>query len=84
MPKLELFKFDACPFCLRVMGLIEELNLKVQYQDIQMDSAALQRLTGDTGRRTVPCLYIDGTPMFESADIMMWLRDNSDKLEKNS
>ena len=45
---------------------------------------SLKRLVDDTGRRTVPCLYIDNKPMFESADIMDWLSENSDKLEKNS
>lgn len=38
----------------------------------------------DTGRRTVPCLYIDNQPMFESQDIMEWLRDNESNLEKKS
>lgn len=83
-PKLELFKYDTCPFCVRVMDHIQKLNIKVEMRDIMMDSSSLQRLQGDTGRRTVPCLYIDNKPMFESADIMAWLSENSDKLEKNS
>lgn len=84
MPKLELFKFDACPFCVRVMSTINDLNLKVKMRDIQYDNESLNKLVSDTGRRTVPCLYIDGKPMFESADIIAWLEDNSDKLEKSS
>lgn len=83
-PKLELFKFDSCPFCVRVMDHLERLNIKVEMKDIMMDSQSLNRLMQDTGRRTVPCLYIDNQPMFESADIMAWLSENSDKLEKNS
>lgn len=84
MPKLELYKFDSCPFCVRVMDVIDQMNLAVEMKDIQRDSEALAKLTGDTGRRTVPCLYIDGQPMFESADIIRWLQDNGDKLEKTS
>lgn len=83
-PKLELFKYDSCPFCVRVMSTIDQLGLKVEMRDILFDQTNLQRLMNDTGRRTVPCLYIDGKPMFESADIMHWLSENSDKLEKNS
>lgn len=83
-PKLELFKYDTCPFCVRVMMVVDKLNLKVEMKDILMDQSNLQRLMSDTGRRTVPCLYIDNQPMFESADIMQWLTENSDKLEKNS
>ena len=33
-----------------------------------------------TGRNTVPCLYIDGKPMFESRDIAAWLETNKDKI----
>jgi len=29
-----------------------------------------------TGRTTVPCLYIDEEPMFESRDICEWLEKN--------
>lgn len=83
-PKLELFKYDACPFCVRVMDAVDQLGVKVEMKDILMDQSNLQRLMNDTGRRTVPCLYIDGKPMFESADIISWLSENSDKLEKNS
>lgn len=83
-PKLELFKFDSCPFCVRVMMKLDQLNIKVEMRDILSDPESYQRLVNDTGRRTVPCLYIDGKPMFESADINAWLVENSDKLEKNS
>jgi len=42
----------------------------------------MEKLKKDTGRTTVPCLYIDNNPMFESYDIMEWLKTNKDKLEK--
>ena len=83
MKKLELFKYDACPFCVMVMRVIQELNIKVEYCDIWENREHLQRLMNDTGRRTVPCLYIDNQPMFESRDIMQWLKDNQNELEKN-
>ncbi len=82
--KLELYKFDSCPFCQMVMRKISELNLKVEMKDIMQDQDNLQKLMSDTGRRTVPCLYIDGTPMFESQDIMQWLERNQEQLEKAS
>ena len=81
--KLEFFYYDSCPFCQRVISVIKQLNIKVEYKDIMSDSESLNRLTNDTGRRTVPCLYIDNKPMFESMDIMNWLGENQDKLEKN-
>jgi len=82
-PKLEYFYYDSCPFCQMVAGVINQLNIKVDYMNILEDQANLERLVQDTGRRTVPCLYIDNKPMHESADIMKWLQENLDRLEKN-
>lgn len=84
MKKLELFYFDSCPFCQRVLSVIDELDVKVEFKNILEDSENLNRLMNDTGRRTVPCLYIDNKPMFESADIVDWLHENESSLEKRS
>lgn len=80
--KLELFYYDACPFCQIVLQVIKQLNIKVDYKNILEDEESLNRLISDTGRRTVPCLYIDNKPMFESADIARWLQDNASSLDK--
>lgn len=82
-PKLEYFYFSSCPFCQMVQGTINKLNIKVDYKDIMSDMSSLERLVNDTGRRTVPCLYIDNKPMHESSDIIQWLEQNADNLEKN-
>jgi glutaredoxin len=84
MKKLELFYYDACPFCQYVLAVIDDLNLKVEMKNILHGQSNLQRLMSDTGRRTVPCLYIDNQPMFESQDIMTWLHNNVSNLEKKS
>lgn len=81
--KLELFYYDACPYCQLVLRVIDNLNIKVDYKNILKDEDNLDRLVNDTGRRTVPCLYIDNKPMFESADIARWLEQNQNNLEKN-
>lgn len=84
MPKLDLYFFPACPFCQMVLTKIEQNKIKVGMKDIHADSENLEKLMADTGRKTVPCLYIDGKPMFESRDIMNWLDENNDNLEKIS
>lgn len=67
-----------------VMRYIEDNKIKVDYKDIMESSDDLSRLTNDTGRRTVPCLYIDNKPMFESRDIIHWLQENLSQLEKTA
>ena len=59
------------------MNYIEQNNIQVDYKDIQEDPQSLKKLMDDTGRRTVPCLYIDNKPMFESRDIINWLEQNA-------
>jgi glutaredoxin len=81
-PYLELFKFDSCPYCQLVMHEIENLNIKVEMRDIIANAGDRERLLNDTGRQTVPCLYIDNKPMFESRDIVNWLNENQSNLEK--
>lgn len=82
-PLLELYKFDACPYCKRVLKVIAEKNIKVALLDIYENTNNMQKLMLITGKKTVPCLFIDGDPMFESLDIVKWLEDNFSRLEKN-
>ena len=74
--KLELYYFDQCPYCQIVMSAIKQNRLedKVTYLNIHKDPHYKEKLIRDTGRGTVPCLYIDGSPMHESRDIAAWLQ----------
>lgn len=66
------------------MDALDRLEIEVEMCDIRTDVNHLNKLVNDTGRRTVPCLYIDGRPMHESADIVRWLEANAAKLSKNA
>ncbi len=81
--KLDLYYYDSCPFCQIVLNVIKENNIKVELKNIHEDGANLKKLYQDTGRRTVPCLYIDGSPLFESLDIINFLKNKINSLEKN-
>lgn len=74
--KLELFKHDSCPYCLRVMRVIDEMGASVEMRDIRKNAEDERRLVEVGGKRQVPCLFIDGKPLYESADIIDWLRAN--------
>jgi glutaredoxin 3 len=82
--KLEFFYFEACPFCQLVLEVIQDLDLKVDMLDISVHAEHFQRLVSDTGRRTVPCLYIDNDPMFESGDIINWLQTNRNNISQSN
>ncbi len=74
---LELFKFDTCPYCRKVMNYIASTGRKdIIYRDIMRSKTAEQRLIQEGGKRQVPCLFIDGKPLYESDDIIAWLSEN--------
>lgn len=71
--KLILYKYDSCPFCLRVRRVLDRTGIEVELRDVRTSDDARRELLEATGRTQVPCLFIDGTPLFESADISRWL-----------
>ena len=76
MKNLELYYFDECPYCQIVLSALKETKLtdKVKMSNVRKEPAKREQLIKDTGRGTVPCLYIDGKPMHESSDIAKWLK----------
>ena len=76
--KLELFYFSECPYCVYVLDALDKLGIKehIALLNIRTTPANAERLIRDTGRRTVPCLYIDNKPMHESRDIVLWLESH--------
>ena len=81
-PVLDFYYFESCPYCQRVITVINKLKIKVNWKDTMKDPANGKKLREVTGRTTVPCLFIDGEPMFESLDIMKWMEANKDTLTK--
>lgn len=79
--KLELYYYQQCPFCVRVLNKIHELGLqeKIELKNTLEVPENHKFHIEKTGRSTVPCLYINDSPLFESQDINKWLEDNKDK-----
>lgn len=76
--KLELYMKPTCPYCRRVMAAIDEMGIgsKIEVHDILADPDAHRRVVEEGGIDQVPCLFVDGKPMYESADIIAWLKAN--------
>ncbi len=82
--ELALYYFESCPFCQLVLEKIDELNLEVPLKDIRKDERNLEFLYSETGKKTVPCLFIDGKPMHESKDIVKWLVTHREEIKKKA
>jgi glutathione S-transferase len=80
--ELTLYKFDACPFCRKVMAYIDEAWPKdkpIAYRDVRREADAYDELLRIGGMTQVPCLVIDGVPLYESDDIVAWLAAHKDE-----
>ena len=75
---LVLYGRPTCPYCARVDRVIEELNIesKITRRLTTYGSEWRTDLRNRTGSTQVPCLFIDGEVLFESADIINWMRNN--------
>ncbi len=72
--RLRLYQFEACPYCQRVLRWLQQHpTVVVERLDVRRERSARNELWEATGRSQVPCLFIDDTPLFESADIVDYL-----------
>lgn len=82
--KLDLYYYDECPYCQLVLDAIDDLSLnsKIKLCHVRKDSKHREYHLKTTNRTTVPCLYVDDKPMFESRDIAHWLKANQKKISE--
>ncbi len=74
---LHLYKFDTCPYCQKVMRAIDASGRRdVVYHDIHKSQEDYDYLVKNGGKSQVPCLFIDGTALYESSDIVEWLEQH--------
>lgn len=76
MAKLKLYTSTYCPFCMKVEKAIEKYGIEgVERVNIDKDPAERDILIEKGGKKQVPCLFVDDTPMYESDDIIEYLKN---------
>lgn len=71
--KLELYYYDSCPFCYRVLTYLDSTDIKITLKNTLENPTYREELLETGGKTQVPCLVIDGAPLYESEDIINWL-----------
>ncbi|NRA90382.1 MAG: glutaredoxin [Simkaniaceae bacterium] len=79
-PIVVLYYKPSCPYSKKVLDHIEKEGLEVSLKNIQTDSKAKEELLHLGGKVQVPCLFIDGKPLYESNDIIDWMKEKKDQL----
>lgn len=72
-----LYVGTICPFCKKVENFLNEENIELEIINIEKDRKAMQKLIEEGGKRQVPCLFHDGKYLYESDDIIEFLKENN-------
>lgn len=76
MKNYKLYVGTVCRFCKKVENFMEENNINIPLVNINEDRQAMLELMEKGGKRQVPCLYHDGEYLYESDDIIAFLKEN--------
>lgn len=77
---LTLYYKPTCPFCLKVIAYMDRHHIVTPLEDVS-DPEQRQELISIGGKSQVPCLVIDGKPLYESDAIIKWMRENLESQE---
>ena len=73
-PHLVLYIRPSCPYCTKLINYLKKEHKKIPTKDIGRDKNAATELIRIGGKRQVPCLVINGNALYESSDILNWLK----------
>lgn len=70
-----LYYRPTCPYCMKVLRYMETHGIELPLADISASPEARAELERVGGKVQVPCLFINGEPMYESGDIIAYLAE---------
>lgn len=76
MKDYKLYVGTVCRYCKKVEDFMKENNIEIPLVNINEDRDAMIKLIDEGGKRQVPCLYHDGKYLYESDDIIAYLKEN--------
>ncbi|MDY3118427.1 MAG: glutathione S-transferase N-terminal domain-containing protein [Peptoniphilus sp.] len=72
-----LYAATYCPFCKKVESFMKENNIdNVDVVYVDKDNAAKEALIQGGGNKQVPCLHFGDQWMYESDDIIAYMKEN--------
>lgn len=79
---MKLYVETGCPYCAKVLRTVDELSIPIEQKNIA-DSGVSEELISLGGKRQVPYLVDtdEGVQMYESDDIVQYLRGRFEKAE---
>lgn len=72
-----LYYRKTCPYCVKVLNFMDENKINLDKRDIT-EPGNQNDLVKTGGKKQVPCLVIDGKAMYESDDIISYLKSKAE------
>jgi glutaredoxin 3 len=63
MAEVTIFTSNFCPYCVRAKRLLDHKGIPYKEVDVGNDDELRERMVAESGRRTVPQIFIDGSPI---------------------
>lgn len=82
-PVLVLYYSPTCPYSVKVLNFLKTIHKTLPMKDVSANREYKEELKKLGGKSQVPCLIIDGKPMYESDVIINWLGENRGYLDNN-
>lgn len=81
---LMLYYSPYCPHSREVLDYLDQIHKTVPMKNVYENKTYKEELRKEGGKMQVPCLIIDGKPLYHSADIIQWLSQHQDRLQDSS
>jgi len=78
-----LYYSPRCPYSKKVLSYLKQTGITIPMKNVNGDAAAKEELLKNGGYMIVPCLFVDGTPIYDSSKIIEWLSENQEYLSKS-
>jgi glutaredoxin 3 len=75
-----IYTTTYCPYCTRAKQLLSRKKIPYTEIDVTEDTVLREKMEADSGRRTVPQIFIDGKPIGGCGDLFEL--NNSGELDK--
>lgn len=63
MAQVTIFTTNFCPYCVRAKRLLDHKGVAYKEIDVSLDEELRDRMVAESGRRTVPQIFIAGRPI---------------------
>ena len=77
-PKLMLYYSGHCVYSKKVLNYLHQTHRKIPMKDVYEDPDGKSELKKWGGKMIVPCLIVDGKPIYDSNAIIAWLKEHQD------